>query len=1111
MRRATLAALTVLATVALGWAQPVLPPCGAGATLSVWVDNEREVGTLDVLVEGELDPEAVTCAGNAVLSERYRRSLLCSGRGLVRCGSIGALRPGTWIHRMQVGSQRLVRRTTIVAPEDRSSVANPLVWPVYGFVRQVSVSDPEVLRSAVAEAAAYTAGHPAQHALVLVRSDAPIVLATTPCPRDPVCTRLDPPKAGLCLVGDRLVLDGRGEDGRRGARLVAGAMDPLLRIYGSDVEIRGFVLEGSQAASANQADTVDFMHTARRSAVVDCLVLGPSAGDGVGAQCAAGGSLDDANLVIDSEIRGARDKGVKVTGDAWQVVSRTCVRDNANGGVQATLGGHAVVRESIVQHNLPGSAEHGIFAVGTQLDGPGPSSVMTRGNIVRFNGNRGLSLIDDARGDFRDDYVARNEVAGIRIETTRPATMPRATLSGVATVCNQVPRLSGVCTAPSERPCVEDTDCEPGGTCKASFPDGFGISIGFAPGSECACADLPCACTGPEVSLGDGSPGGLPENAINLNRGTASGANLQLAVPGAFLAAGGTQWEGCGDPTLCTAARLSEVAATNLRLAPGAAVDLAPLVASGGKPIRLDAVSPARPRAGEIVRVFGSGFDAINGTALARTCHDRPAENADFCDPSDPDLAAKNRASSGNRLRLVRTSPDGTTQAIPLDLVAVTPTMLAFRMPHDCYSPMKLRLSVGPPGRTVEASLGFCDPEGCAGQPAGIPCADDGYGCTLDRCDGDGSCRHELLPRGQLCRAAAGPCDEDEFCTGTEAACPPDAYRPAGHVCRPAADLCDAGETCNGRAVTCPPDALRPAGAVCRPSGGPCDVAERCDGVTTGCPPDARRRQGTVCRPSRGACDLDELCDGVNATCPPDLVVETGAVCRPAGGPCDLEERCDGVSPVCPADAKRGETCRPARGPCDVAEVCDGTSDACPPDLRQSPATVCRPSSGACDREERCDGVSDGCPPDTVYPLGAVCRQAVDACDIAETCDGDGHECPPDARRVGYAAVECVLGQLEATARAACLGESPSLLAQVSRTAGALQRSRMACARGQPRQAWRSLRRVAQALERLRQRVAITRCRANAPHDWAAYFAAARAALRTLRRELADTCRAGGG
>jgi len=81
----------------------------------------------------------------------------------------------------------------------------------------------------------------------------------------------------------------------------------------------------------------------------------------------------------------------------------------------------------------------------------------------------------------------------------------------------------------------------------------------------------------------------------------------------------------------------------------------------------------------------------------------------------------------------------------------------------------------------------------------------------------------------------------------------------------------------------------------------------------------------------------------------------------------------------------------------------------------------------------------------------------------------------------------------------------------VHRTPVALQRSRMACARGQPRQARRSLRRVAEALERFWQRVAITRCRVNAPHDWAAYFAAGRAALRTLRRELADTCRAGGG
>jgi hypothetical protein len=34
------------------------------------------------------------------------------------------------------------------------------------------------------------------------------------------------------------------------------------------------------------------------------------------------------------------------------------------------------------------------------------------------------------------------------------------------------------------------------------------------------------------------------------------------------------------------------------------------------------------------------------------------------------------------------------------------------------------------------------------------------------------------------CRAAAGPCDKEEHCTGDNSVCPSDVYKHKGHVCK---------------------------------------------------------------------------------------------------------------------------------------------------------------------------------------------------------------------------------------------------------------------------------------------------------------------------------------
>lgn len=95
-----------------------------------------------------------------------------------------------------------------------------------------------------------------------------------------------------------------------------------------------------------------------------------------------------------------------------------------------------------------------------------------------------------------------------------------------------------------------------------------------------------------------------------------------------------------------------------------------------------------------------------------------------------------------------------------------------------------------------------------------------------------------LKPAGAVCRAAVGPCDQVEVCSGLSADCPADAFLPATAVCRGAVGDCDLPETCSGFSAQCPVDVPRPATDVCRIAVNSCDAAEYCSGSSSTCPVD---------------------------------------------------------------------------------------------------------------------------------------------------------------------------------------------------------------------------------------------------------------------------------
>jgi hypothetical protein len=266
----------------------------------------------------------------------------------------------------------------------------------------------------------------------------------------------------------------------------------------------------------------------------------------------------------------------------------------------------------------------------------------------------------------------------------------------------------------------------------------------------------------------------------------------------------------------------------------------------------------------------------------------------------------------------------------------------------------------------------------------------------FDACCDSATCAFKA--RTAVCRAAAGPCDAIELCTGAAAACPADAKVAAGTLCRGVAGPCDVAETCTGAADACPADAKVAAGTVCRAAVDVCDAAEACDGANAACPADAKQPSTVVCRASAGACDVAENCTGTTNACPTDAKRPSSYVCRTAAGPCDVAENCTGTTNACPTDAKRPSSyvCRTAAGPCDVAENCTGSAATCPTDAFLPATTVCRLPAGPCDAVELCTGSAAACPADAKKAAGTVCRESRGSCDPAEVCAGGTNACPTD-------------------------------------------------------------------------------------------------------------------
>jgi hypothetical protein len=133
------------------------------------------------------------------------------------------------------------------------------------------------------------------------------------------------------------------------------------------------------------------------------------------------------------------------------------------------------------------------------------------------------------------------------------------------------------------------------------------------------------------------------------------------------VAADGNAWEHCGPGRRCDAAAV--LALDVFFASPQAPVAVAPALPTRRHAApRISAIAPAYAAAGELVRVYGSGFDAVDGAGAS--CESIAAANT--CRPL-----------RGNCVFIDR---------MPTEVIAVTPTMLVVRAPFTCVEPVPLQV-----------------------------------------------------------------------------------------------------------------------------------------------------------------------------------------------------------------------------------------------------------------------------------------------------------------------------------------------------------------------------------------------------------------------------------
>ena len=656
----------------------------------------------------------------------------CDASGVPHCVYTATnLSPGEWLHQIEVtapGQKQSRRALTMGDPGSAASVR----WIAYASTLTVRSDlddgSPGTLRQAIATASATSARPP-----TLIQFDRGRVAD------GPITIRLTDPRQ--LRVSRETVIDGTDTAGNP-SPLAAFAsrsyptvieLDPTdaaaahaatLRFNSTGSGVRGLylrrVLGADRLLPGRDQDLVAFGAGARRGFVESSKLDGGSAHrarqdcpantPGAATNPAQGkdcidventGSLASADAVVvsQSELRHCYDRAVK-SQNAATIVRDSWVHNNLRGGLFAqSRKGRLEARRNLIEENgkncpaatrcrggprdgmpccpsglsgadcaalpiaCPGSDDAGCGSgtcvpVDTRADvsdsacavsatRPGAAQLSaeagagtdlrTSGNVVRNGLRDGIFYRDGSTGSVRDDFLCGMQF-GIEATTGAARTTP-IVVGGVASVLN---RNAGVLLN----------------------RDGAKVA---------------------HVNFGDiaAHPSTGTRNAFSNNgtAGASTPANFSLGAGAPTRKAERNQWQHGGTGATCRAAAVAahDVAPARAQLA------VSPCQAyrapDGGTAVL--AVYPKAARAGAIVHIVGSGFNAIEGYGD----NDGPG-GATTC----ASLAAGNRCSPVPRGTCVEFErPDGGWSPAAA-ILAVTPTHLVVASPIDCATPVRVRV-----------------------------------------------------------------------------------------------------------------------------------------------------------------------------------------------------------------------------------------------------------------------------------------------------------------------------------------------------------------------------------------------------------------------------------